>query len=50
MLLWHIGSDEFSGSELNSTSLTLLLELRVVRGVARNERYDGADVVLSNTN
>lgn len=36
--------DECTGSELDSTSVTRLIELRVTRGVERNEVMPGTDI------
>lgn len=44
--LWDAGWAEYSGDELNFMSLSLQLGLGVIRGVARNERYTGADGAL----
>lgn len=44
--LWDAGWAEYSGDELNFMSLSLQLGLGVIQGVARNERYTGADGAL----
>lgn len=41
------GQNELLGSELDSTSVTWLLELGVIRGLARNESCAGSKTTLN---